>query len=72
MGENTQCFAFVIFTLKFTDKIFIEKMDMETGESQKLIHLERLANIAQKNGSAIGIGHVRKNTLEILTKKLSV
>ena len=35
---------------KYTDKIFIEKMDMETGESQKLIHLERLANIAFPNG----------------------
>ena len=32
--------------------------------------LERLADIAQQDGSAIGIGHVRKNTLEILTNKL--
>ena len=37
-------------SLKYTDKIFIEKMDMETGEIQKLVHLEQLANIAFPNG----------------------
>jgi hypothetical protein len=37
-------------SLKYTNKIFIEKMDMETGEIQKLVHLEQLANIAFPNG----------------------
>jgi len=37
-------------SLKFTDKIFIEKMDMETGESQKLVDLEQMAKIAFPNG----------------------
>jgi hypothetical protein len=37
-------------SLKYTDKIFIEKMDMETGETQKLVNLEQLANIAFPDG----------------------
>jgi len=36
--------------LQYTDQIFIEKMDMETGESEKLVHLEQLANIAFPDG----------------------
>ena len=37
-------------SLKFTDHIFIEKMDMETGESQQLVSLEQLAHLAFPDG----------------------
>ncbi|MCK5470112.1 MAG: hypothetical protein KAI99_16435 [Cyclobacteriaceae bacterium] len=37
-------------SLKFTDKIFIFSMNMETGETQKLVNLEQLANIAFPDG----------------------
>ena len=37
-------------SLQITDKIFIEKMDMETGKTKNLIHLEQLANIAFPDG----------------------
>ena len=36
--------------LKYTDKIVIEKMNMDTGESEELVNLEQLANIAFPNG----------------------
>jgi hypothetical protein len=36
--------------LKYTDQIFIEKMDMDTGGSERLVSLEQLAKIAFPNG----------------------
>jgi len=37
-------------SVKYTDELFIEKMNMETGEIQKLVHLEQLANMAFPEG----------------------
>jgi len=37
-------------SVKYTDELFIEKMNMETGEKQKLVHLEQLANMAFPEG----------------------
>ncbi len=45
-------------------------LDNDSEEEKIMAQLESLANIAERDGYAIGIGHVKKSTLEVLRIKI--
>ncbi len=45
-------------------------LDNDPEEEKIIAQLESLANIAERDGYAIGIGHVKKSTLEVLKIKI--